>query len=106
MSATWLGFRSLLSHDTGKTRERDMRVTYLPRAALLSFAVLAVAATPAAAKTISVSAGTPDANEKLQETLILAAPADVVELGAATWTLPHGLSRAVDHSPVRGPGTT
>src|SRR3546814_2203032 len=67
MSATWLGFRSLLSHDTGKTRERDMRVTYLPRAALLSFAVLAVAATPAAAKTISVSAGTPDANEKLQE---------------------------------------
>src|SRR3546814_27198 len=105
MSATWLGFRSLLSHDTGKTRERDMRVTYLPRAALLSFAVLAVAATPAAAKTISVSAGTPDANEKLQEALILAEPGDVVELGAGTWTLTDGLSLDVDNVTVRGAGT-
>src|SRR3546814_11708146 len=87
MSATWLGFRSLLSHDTGKTRERDMRVTYLPRAALLSFAVLAVAATPAAAKTLRVSAGTPDATEKLQEALILDEPAHGVALGAGTWQL-------------------
>src|SRR3546814_15930996 len=78
-----------------------MRVTYLPRAALLSFAVLAVAATPAAAKTISVSAGTPDANEKLQEALILAEPGDVVELGAGTWTLNEGLSLDVDKVTVR-----
>ena len=36
--------------------------------------VAAFAASPAAAKTISVTAGTPDANEKLQEALILAEP--------------------------------
>ena len=82
-----------------------MRVTCLPRAALLSLAVLAVATAPAAAKTISVAAGTPDANEKLQEALILAEPGDVVELGAGTWTLTDGLSLDVDNVTVRGAGT-
>src|SRR3546814_5843745 len=52
-------------------------------------------------KTISVSAGTPDANEKLQEALILAEPGDVVELGAGTWTLTDGLSLHVDNVTVR-----
>src|SRR3546814_13813294 len=85
MSATWLGFRSLFSHDRGKTRERDMRVTYLPRAALLSFAVPTVAATPAAATTIRVSASPPDANDQFQTATLLAHTGDVFELGAGTW---------------------
>ena len=46
--------------------------------------VAALAAQPAAAKVISVSATTPDANEKLQEALILAEPGDTVQLGAGT----------------------
>ena len=46
--------------------------------------VAALAAQPAAAKVISVSAATPDANEKLQEALILAEPGDTVQLGAGT----------------------
>ena len=56
----------------------------------------AFVAVPAAAKTISVKAGTPDANEKLQEALILAEPGDTVELGAGVWKLTDGLSLDVD----------
>ena len=55
-----------------------MRFYDVPRAACLSLAVAMLAAAPATAKTISVSATTPDANEKLQEALILAEPGDVV----------------------------
>ncbi|SNS40496.1 parallel beta-helix domain-containing protein [Sphingopyxis indica] len=76
-----------------------MRVLFLPIAA-----AVAVAATPAAAKTISVSAATPDANEKLQEALILAEPGDVVELGAGVWKLTDGLSLDVDNVTLRGAG--
>lgn len=65
----------------------------------------AFAAHPAAAKTISVAAGTPDANEKLQEALILAEPGDTVELGAGTWNLTDGLSLDVANVTVRGAGT-
>src|SRR3546814_1654097 len=77
-----------------------MRVHFLPFAALL-----AVVAMPAAAKTIGVSADGPDANEKLQEALILAEPGDVVELGAGVWRLTDGLSLDVDNVTVRGAGT-
>lgn len=67
--------------------------------------VAALAASPAAAKVISVSATTPDANEKLQEALILAQPGDTVELGAGTWKLTDGLSLDVANVTVRGAGT-
>ncbi|NYF32008.1 parallel beta-helix domain-containing protein [Sphingopyxis sp. JAI108] len=66
--------------------------------------VAALAAQPAAAKVISVSAATPDANEKLQEALILAEPGDVVELGAGVWKLTDGLSLDVANVTVRGAG--
>ena len=66
--------------------------------------VAALAAQPAAAKVISVSAATPDANEKLQEALILADPGDVVELGAGVWKLTDGLSLDVANVTVRGAG--
>ncbi|HEX2813279.1 MAG TPA: parallel beta-helix domain-containing protein [Sphingopyxis sp.] len=67
--------------------------------------VAAFIASPVAAKTISVSADTPDANEKLQEALILAEPGDTVELGAGVWKLTDGLSLDVDNVTVRGAGT-
>src|SRR3546814_9786242 len=77
-----------------------MRVHFLPFAARL-----AVVAMPAAAKTFGVSADGPDANEKLQEALILAEPGDVVELGAGVWGLTDWLSLDVDNVTVRGAGT-
>lgn len=81
-----------------------MRFYDVPRATCLSLAALMLAAAPAAAKTISVSAKTPDANEKLQEALILAEPGDVVELGAGTWKLTDGLSLDVANVTLRGAG--
>jgi parallel beta-helix repeat protein len=70
-----------------------------------TLAILAgLAASPAAAKTISVSATTPDANEKLQEALILAEPGDIVQLGAGVWKLVDGLSLDVPNVTVRGAG--
>jgi parallel beta-helix repeat protein len=71
----------------------------------LPLAVALVAATPAAAKTIKVEAGGADANEKLQEALIVAKPGDVVELGAGTWSLSDGLSLDVAGVTLRGAGT-
>lgn len=68
-------------------------------------AMLAVAAMPAAAKTIHVAAEGADANEKLQEALILAEPGDVVELGPGVWKLADGLSLDVDGVTLRGSGT-
>mgnify|MGYP006167161559 FL=1 len=79
-----------------------MRFNGFHAAALGVLAVLG--ASPAAAKTISVSATTPDANEKLQEALILAEPGDVVQLGAGVWTLTDGLSLDVAGVTVRGAG--
>lgn len=81
-----------------------MQFHSLRRAAALCIAASLVAG-PAAAKTISVAAGTPDANEKLQEALILAEPGDVVELAAGTWKLADGLSLDVNNVTVRGAGT-
>lgn len=60
-------------------------------------------ATPAAAKTIAVSPGT-DAQEKLQEALIEAAPGDVVQLAAGRYDLTDGLSLDVDRVTLRGAG--
>lgn len=72
---------------------------------VLPLAVALVTATPAAAKTIKVEAGGADANEKLQEALIVAEPGDTVELGAGTWTLSDGLSLDVAGVTIRGAGT-
>ncbi len=58
---------------------------------------------PALAKTIPVEAGA-DAQERLQEALILAEPGDVVELGVGTFELTDGLSLDVDKVTVRGAG--
>ena len=80
-----------------------MRIHSLRHAATLCLLV-AFAAHPAAAKTISVSATTPDANEKLQEALILAQPGDVVQLAAGVWKLTDGLSLDVANVTVRGAG--
>ena len=80
-----------------------MRFHRLHHAAMLAF-VAALAAHPAAARTIAVKAGTPDANEKLQEALILAEPGDTVELGAGVWKLTDGLSLDVNNVTVRGAG--
>ena len=70
----------------------------------LPLAVALMAAAPAAAKTIKVEAGGADANEKLQEALIVAEPGDVVELGAGTWALTDGLSLDVAGVTIRGAG--
>lgn len=84
-----------------------MRFHGLTRTAYLTLAAGLLAAAPAAAsaKTISVSADTPDANEKLQEALIMAVSGDVVELGAGTWKLTDGLSLDVANVTIRGAGT-
>lgn len=58
---------------------------------------------PVLAKTITIEAGA-DAQERLQEALILAEPGDIVELGAGTFTLTDGLSLDVDKVTVRGQG--
>ena len=81
-----------------------MRFHRLRHVATLAL-IAAFAAHPAAARTISVKAGTPDANEKLQEALILAEPGDVVELSAGVWKLTDGLSLDVNNVTVRGTGT-
>jgi parallel beta-helix repeat protein len=71
----------------------------------ISFAVLALCALvpPAAAKTIPVAAGD-NAQERLQEALILAEPGDVVQLGAGVFKLTDGLSLDVAGVTVRGAG--
>lgn len=80
-----------------------MRVHSLRHAAILCI-LAALVSSPATAKTISVSATTPDANEKLQEALIVAQPGDVVQLGAGVWKLTDGLSLDVAGVTVRGAG--
>lgn len=72
--------------------------------ALLIAAATALAlAAPAHAKTIAVAAGE-GAQERLQEALIVAAPGDVVELGAGRFVLTDGLSLDVKGVTVRGAG--
>ncbi len=68
-----------------------------------AIALMAVAA-PVTARTIDVAAGA-DAQTRLQEALITAAPGDVVRLGAGTFMLTDGLSLDVDRVTVRGAGT-
>lgn len=60
-------------------------------------------AMPVFAKTITIEAGA-DAQERLQEALILAEPGDIVELGAGKFELTDGLSLDVDKVIVRGQG--
>src|SRR3546814_7999750 len=72
-----LGIRQVLHHAPAKSGERHMRFHGLSHHAATLCIVAALAAQPAAAKVISVSASTPDANEKLQEALILAEPGDI-----------------------------
>jgi parallel beta-helix repeat protein len=66
-------------------------------------AALLCTAAPLAAETHRVEPGE-GAAAKLQEALILAAPGDVVELGAGRFTLTDGLSLDVDGVTVRGAG--
>ena len=80
-----------------------MRILGLRHVATLCI-VAASVATPTMAETINVSATTPDANEKLQEALILAKPGDVVQLGAGVWNLADGLSLDVPNVTIRGAG--
>lgn len=71
---------------------------------VVSLATALVIAAPVSAKTIKVSADTADANERLQEALILAEPGDVVQLAAGVWSLTDGLSLAVPGVTIRGAG--
>lgn len=69
---------------------------------LIGTAALALAA-PAWAETITVDAGA-DAQQRLQEALILAQPGDEVVLGAGRFALDDGLSLDVDRVTLRGAG--
>lgn len=71
---------------------------------VVSVATALALAAPASAKTIKVSADAADANEKLQEALILAEPGDVVQLAAGVWKLTDGLSLDVPGVTIRGAG--
>jgi hypothetical protein len=66
-------------------------------------AALLCTAAPLAAETHRVEPGE-GAAAKLQEALILAAPGDVIELGAGRFTLTDGLSLDVDGVTLRGAG--
>ncbi len=66
-------------------------------------AALLASAAPLAAETHRVDPGEGGA-ERLQEALILAAPGDVIELGAGRFVLTDGLSLDVDGVTIRGAG--
>ncbi len=71
------------------------------------FAIVAAGlafAGPIFARTISVAAG-PDAQSRLQEALINAAPGDIVELGEGRFQLTDGLSLDVPGVTIRGKGS-
>lgn len=70
---------------------------------LILAAALLASAAPLAAETHRVEPGE-GAAQRLQEALILAAPGDVIELGAGRFTLTDGLSLDVDGVTVRGAG--
>lgn len=67
--------------------------------------VAALCSLPLSAKTIVVAAGE-NAQERLQEALILAEPGDVVQLGAGVFKLTDGLSLDVANVTLRGAGTS
>jgi parallel beta-helix repeat protein len=77
-----------------------MRITGIFAIVVASLAI----AGPAVAKTISVAAGS-DAQSRLQEALISAAPGDVIELGEGRFQLTDGLSLDVANVTVRGKGS-
>lgn len=80
------------------------KLDFMRMPALLIAAASALAlAAPAHAKTIAVAAGE-GAQGRLQEALIVAAPGDVVELGAGRFVLTDGLSLDVKGVTVRGKG--
>jgi len=62
-----------------------------------------LAASPAAAQTVTVEAG-PDAQERLQAALIEAKPGSTIRIGAGRFELTDGLSLDVDRVTVRGAG--
>jgi len=70
----------------------------------IATAMLAISSSAAFAKTIVVAPGD-DAQTRLQEALISAAPGDVVELGAGRFKLTDGLSLDVPKVTVRGKGS-
>lgn len=70
---------------------------------VLASAALLASAAPLAAETHRIEAGE-GAATRLQEALILAAPGDVIELGAGRFTLTDGLSLDVDNVTLRGAG--
>lgn len=70
---------------------------------MIAAATALALAAPAYAKVIPVQAGE-NAQARLQEALILAAPGDVVELGAGRFVLTDGLSLDVKGVTVRGAG--
>lgn len=74
----------------------------MPVALIAAASAIALAA-PLHAKTIEVAAGA-DAQTRLQEALILAAPGDTVQLGAGRFVLTDGLSLDVKGVTVRGAG--
>lgn len=76
-----------------------MRIATTLIAAAMALALVA----PAHAKTIAVAAGE-GAQGRLQEALIVAAPGDVVQLGAGRFVLTDGLSLDVKGVTVRGKG--
>ncbi|MFC4292239.1 parallel beta-helix domain-containing protein [Sphingorhabdus arenilitoris] len=67
-------------------------------------ATAAMMGSSAAAKTITVASGE-DAQERLQEALIVAQPGDVVEIGEGRFRLTDGLSLDVDRVTVKGQGS-
>ncbi|MEW6575251.1 MAG: parallel beta-helix domain-containing protein, partial [Pseudomonadota bacterium] len=70
----------------------------------IAAAMLAISSSAAFAKTIVVAPGD-DAQTRLQEALISAAPGDVVELSAGRFKLTDGLSLDVPKVTVRGKGS-
>ncbi len=68
-----------------------------------ALALVALLASPAAAKTIAVAAGD-KAQERLQEALLDAKPGDVVAIGVGRFELTDGLSLDVNGVTVRGAG--
>ena len=70
--------------------------------AVLTLAAMMLAV-PAGAKTLVVAAG-PNAQERLQQALLDAAPGDTVRIGAGRLELTDGLSLDVDRVTVRGAG--
>ena len=73
------------------------------RVAMLCVTPLALMAAPAMAETHNITAGA-DAQEKLQEAMILAEPGDEIVLAAGTYALTDGLSLDVDNVTIRGAG--